>query len=82
MQGEPRTQRPGDNILFYMEGNTKQGTHRQGKYKAIQVKLTTQGKRDQKMTKWSVQILESGVGSAGFVELPVTLWKEVPEEIR
>jgi hypothetical protein len=26
--------------------------------------------------------LESGVGSAGFVELPVTLWKEVPEEIR
>jgi hypothetical protein len=65
-----------------MEGNTKQGTHRQGKYKAIQVKLTTQGKRDQKLTKWSVQILESGVGSAGFVELPVTLWKEVPEEIR
>ena len=45
-------------------------------------KLMTQGKRDQKMTKWSVQILESGVGSAGFVELPVTLWKEVPEEIR
>jgi hypothetical protein len=29
-----------------------------------------------------VQILESVVGSAGFVELPVTLWKEVPEEIR
>ena len=53
----------------------------QGKYKAIQVKLTTQGKSDQKMNKWSVQILESGVGSAGFVELP-SLWKEVPEEIR
>jgi hypothetical protein len=45
-------------------------------------KLMTQGKRDQKMTKWSVQILESGVGSVGFVELPVTLRKEVPEEIR
>ncbi len=28
------------------------------------------------MTKWSVQILESGVGSADFVELP-SLWKEV-----
>jgi hypothetical protein len=51
----------------------KQATHRQGKYKAMQGKRTTQGKRDQKMTKWSVQILESGVGSAGFVELPVTL---------
>jgi hypothetical protein len=45
-------------------------------------KLTTQGKRDQKVTKWSVQILESGVGRAGFEELPVTLWNEVPEEIR
>ncbi len=50
-----------------------QATHRQGKYKGMQGKLTTQGKRDQKMTKWSVQILESDVGSAGFVELPVTL---------
>ncbi len=48
----------------------------------MQVKLTTQGKSDQKMTKWIVQILESDVGSVGFVELPVTLWKEVPEEIR
>ena len=45
-------------------------------------KLVTQGKRGKKVTKWSVQILESGVGSAGFVELPVTLWKEVPEEHR
>ena len=45
-------------------------------------KLTTQSKKDQKVTKWSVQILESGVGGAGFGELPVTLWKEVPEEIR
>jgi hypothetical protein len=56
---------------------------RKGQCKATwQDKLTTQGKRDPKMTKWRVQILESGVGSAGFVEIPVTLWKEVPEEIR
>ena len=48
----------------------------------MQDKVGTQGKRGKKVTKWSVQILESGVGSAGFVELPVTLWKEVPEEIR
>jgi hypothetical protein len=27
-------------------------------------------------------IQESGVGRAGFVEDPVTLWKEVSEEIR
>jgi hypothetical protein len=60
----------------------KQGTHRQGKYKAMQSKLTTQSKREQKVTKWSVQIVENGVGRAGFEELPVTLCKEVPEEIR
>jgi hypothetical protein len=29
-----------------------------------------------------VQIVENGVGRAGFGELPVTLCKEVPEEIR
>ena len=60
----------------------KQGTHSQGKYKSMEEKLTTQGKRGQKVTKWSVQILESGVGRAGFVEFPVTLWKEVPQEVR
>ncbi len=58
-----------------------QGTHRQGDYKTMQVKLTTQGKRGKKVTKWSVQILESGVGREGFVEVPVTLWKKVPEEV-
>ena len=26
--------------------------------------------------------MESGVGRAGFVEVPVTLWKKVPEEVR
>ena len=29
----------------------------------------------------SVQILDSAVGRTGFVELALTLWKEVPEEI-
>ena len=95
MQGEPRNQRQGDNTLLHGSQYKarviprtrevtfkKQGTHRQGKHKTMQGKLTTQGKRGQKVTKWSVQILESGVGRAGFVELPVTLWKEVPEEIR
>ncbi len=48
----------------------------------MQNKLTTQGKRDQKVTKWSVQIVENDVGRAGFGELPVTLCKEVPEEVR
>ncbi len=59
----------------------KQGTHRHGKCKTIQDKLMSQGKRDQKVTKWSVKILESGVGREGFVDLLLTLWKEVPEEI-
>jgi len=31
----------------------------------MQGKLTTQGKRGKKVTKWSVQILESGVGREG-----------------
>ena len=48
----------------------------------MQGKLTIQGKRGKKVTKWSVQILESGVGRAGFVEVPDTLWKKVPEEVR
>ncbi len=48
----------------------------------MQGKLETQGKRGKKVTKWSVQILESGVGRAGFAEVPVILWKEVPEEVR
>ena len=47
----------------------------------MQGKLTTQGKRGKKVTKWRLQILECGVGRAGFVEVPVTLWKEVPEEV-
>ncbi len=37
----------------------KQGTHRQGKYKAMQSKLTTQSKKKQKVTKWSAQIVEN-----------------------
>ena len=48
----------------------------------MQSKLTTQSKRDQKVTKWTVQIVENGVGRVGFGELPVTLCKEVPEEVR
>jgi hypothetical protein len=48
----------------------------------MQSKLTTQSKREQKVTKWSVQIVENGVGREGLGELPVTLCKEVPEEIR
>ncbi len=48
----------------------------------MQDKVTTQGKRGKKVTKWRVQILESGVGREEFVEVPVTLWKEVPEEVR
>jgi hypothetical protein len=48
----------------------------------MQDRLATQGKRGKKVTKWSVQILESGVGREGFVEVPVTLWKKVPEEVR
>jgi len=47
----------------------------------MQNKLTTQSKREQKVTKWSVQIVENVVGRAGFGELPTTLCKEVPEEI-
>ena len=47
----------------------------------MQDKGATQGKRGQKVTKWSIQILESVVGRAGFVEFPLTLCKEVPEEI-
>jgi hypothetical protein len=41
----------------------------------MQSKLTTQSKREQKVTKWNVQIVENGVGRAGFGELPVTLFK-------
>ena len=48
----------------------------------MQDRLVTEGKRGKKVTKWSVQILESGVWRAGFVEVPGTLWKKVPEEVR
>jgi hypothetical protein len=73
-QGEPRKQRQGDNTLLHGRQYKTHGIPR--------TKLTTQSKRDQKVTKWSVQILENNVGRTGFGELPVTLWKEVPEEIR
>ena len=88
LQGKPSTQKRGyKTLLLGRQYKThsipktrqvtfkKQGTHRQGKYKAMQSKLTTQSKREQKVTKWNVQIVENGVGRAGFGELPVTLCK-------
>ena len=43
--------------------------------------MTTQGKRGKKVTKWRVQILESGVGRAGLVEV-VSLREGVREGCR
>ena len=48
----------------------------------MQDRLATEGKRGKKVTKKKKKKKKKSVGREGFVEVPVTLWKKVPEEVR
>jgi hypothetical protein len=74
LQGQPRKQRQGDNTLLHGRQYKAHGIPRTREDTFKKQGTHRQGRYN--------TIQESGVGRAGFVEDPVTLWKEVSEEIR